>query len=120
MLHHKWPRFRTMSNSMKPALHPLDYLHFEASEGTDGSWTLEAFASTAAAQHPAVLAEVQRVLAWAGRQFPHSQGPVEDGMDWDHDLQVQLEDGRWHAVTLTLAASARFAESFLAACGDPD
>ncbi len=98
----------------------MHYLRFDTSENTDGIWTLEAFASTAAEQHTAVMAEVQQVLHWAGRQFPHTQGPIEDGMDWDHDLQVQLEDGRWHAVTLTLAASARFAEAFLAAYGDVD
>ena len=38
-------------------------------------------------------------------------------MDWDHDLQVQIEDHRWHVVNLTLAGSPRFVEAFLAAFG---
>lgn len=96
---------------------PMHYLRFDPSENTDGIWTLEALASTAAGQHPAVMAEVQQVLDWATEQFPHTRGPVEDGMDWDHDLQVHLEAGGWHAVTLTLAGSARFAEAFLRAHG---
>ena len=33
-------------------------------------------------------------------------------MDWDHDLQVQVEDGAWHTVTLTLTGSARFIDAF--------
>jgi hypothetical protein len=96
----------------------MKYLNFEASENADGDWTLEACAATAAGQHPAVLAEVQSVLDWARAHFPHTQGPLDEGMDWDDDLQITLEAGGWHAVTLTLAASARFAEAFLAAFGD--
>jgi hypothetical protein len=38
-------------------------------------------------------------------------------MDWDHDLQVIVEEGGWHAVTLTLTGTARFAEAFVAAFG---
>ena len=100
----------------------MHYLSFEASENTDGIWTLEAFASTTGAQHAAVMTEVRQVLAWARQQFPHSHGSVEDGMDmdWDEDLQVKVEDGQWHAVTLTLAASARFAQAFLAAFSEED
>ena len=40
-------------------------------------------------------------------------------MDWDHDLQVHVEDGRWHAVALTLTASPAFAQAFIAAFGEP-
>ncbi len=98
----------------------MNYLAFSPSENTDGVWTLEAFASTTAAQHAAVMAEVQQVLDWARLKFPHSNGPLDDGMDWDHDLQVHVEDGQWHAVTLTLAGSARFAEAFLAAFGEAE
>ncbi len=115
MLHHKRPAFRRMRASLRS---PMNYLYFDPSENTDGVWTLEAFAATGAEQHAAVMAEVQQVLDWAQRSFPHGQGLVEDGMDWHHDLQVQVEDGHWHAVTLTLAGSARFAEAFLATFGD--
>jgi hypothetical protein len=65
------------------------------------------------------MEEVQQVLAWAQRRFPHTHGPVDEGMDWDHDLQVKVEDGDWHAVTLTLAGSERFVEEFVAAFCSP-
>jgi len=97
----------------------MHYLIFDHSEGADGVVTLDAMASTSAAQHALVMAEVQQVLAWARQRFPHTAGPVEDGMDWDHDLQVSSEDGGWQTVTLTLSASARFAESFFEAFGRP-
>jgi hypothetical protein len=62
-------------------------------------------------------AEVQQVLDWAWHRYPESHGPMDDGMDWDHDLQVTIEDGRWHTVTLTLSGTARFVEEFIAAFG---
>lgn len=99
----------------------MHYLTFEFSEGADGVTTLEAMASTAAAHHAAAMAEAMQVLDWAWRRFPHSHGPADDGHDWDHDLQVRLEDGRWHVVTLTLTGSPGFVAEFLAAFGDvPD
>jgi len=96
----------------------LRYLSFDLSDNDEGVTTLEALASTSAAQHAAVLAEVQQVLDWARQHFPHGHGPLDDGMDWDEDLQLSIE-GQWHAVTLTLAVSARFAEAFLAVFGGP-
>lgn len=97
----------------------MKFLSFEVSDSTDGITTVEAMASTAADQHATALAEAQQVLDWAWRQFPDTHGPVEDGMDWDHDLQVHVEDGRWHTVTLTLSASQRFAEAFSADFAEP-
>lgn len=97
----------------------MHYLSFDPSEDADGVTTLEAMASTAAGQHAAVMAEAQQVLDWAWQHFAHSHGPVDEGMDWDHDLQVQVEDDRWHTVNLTLAGSPRFVEAFLAAFGEP-
>jgi hypothetical protein len=98
----------------------MDYLRFDASDNTEGVITLEALASTPAARHEAVLAEVRRVLDWAWHHFPHTHGRAEDGMDWDHDLQDATEAGGWHAVTLTLTASERFAQAFLAEFGEHD
>ena len=97
----------------------MHYLTFDLSDDTEGVATLDAMASTSAEQHPAVMAEVQQVLDWAWHRFPHTHGPVEDGMDWDHDLQVSVEEGGWHTVTLTLGASQRFVEEFVAVFGDP-
>lgn len=90
----------------------MRYLGFEWSEGADGVTTLEALASTLADQHAEVMREVETVLAWARTQFPHTHGPIEDGNDWDHDLQVVVEGGRWFAVSLTLTASPGFVEAF--------
>ena len=97
----------------------MRYLSFDLGESGEGVTTLEALAATPAAQHPAVMAEVQQVLDWAWREFPHSHGPVDDGMNWDHDLQVSVEPGGWHAVTLTLTGSPTFVEEFLAAFPEP-
>lgn len=97
----------------------MRYLHFDLSDNGDGVATLDALASTAAERHADVMAEVQQVLDWAWRQFPHTHGPVDEGMDWHHDLQVHAEAGGWHAVALTFAGSPRFVEAFLAAFGEP-
>ncbi len=96
----------------------MNYLSFELSEGSDGVATLEAMAATGAEEHAAVMAEVQHVLDWAWQHFAHTHGPADEGMDWDHDLQVSVEDGRWHAVTLTLSGSPRFVVAFMAVFGE--
>ncbi len=102
----------------------MHYLSFDHSDNDEGVTTLEALASTPAAQHAAVMAEVQQVLDWAWQAFPHTHGAADDGMDWDYDLQVQVEPGSggsaWHTVTLTLTGSARFVEAFVEAFGAPD
>jgi hypothetical protein len=98
----------------------VHYLDFELSDDADGITTLQAVAATAADRHAAVLAEAQQVLDWAWRRFPNGHGPIDEGHDWDHDLQVTTEGGRWHVVTLTLAASPRFAEAFVQMFGHHD
>jgi hypothetical protein len=57
------------------------------------------------------------VLGWAWQHFPHTHGPVEDGMDWNHALQVSVEAGGWHSVNLCIAASPAFTGEWLAAFG---
>lgn len=99
------------------------YLSFDLSDrsdGTDGITTLEAVATTRAAQHAAVMAEARQVLDWAARHFPNGPGPVEEGLDWDHDLAVTEEAGGWFAVALTLTGSPAFVEALLAAFGPDD
>ena len=96
------------------------YLDFERSDNDDGVTTLEAMASTGAAQHAAVMAEVAQVLQWCHTQFPQGPGPAEDGHDWDQDLQVTQEPGGWHTVTLTLTGSARFVQAWDEAFGAPE
>ncbi len=95
----------------------MHYLTIDLSDGADGVTTVEAMASTAAEHHAAVMLEVKQVLDWAWQHFPHAHGPVDDGMDWDHDLQVTVEEGLWYAVTLTLTGSPNFIEAFLETFG---
>ena len=98
----------------------MDFLTFERTELGDGLSSLEAMASTGVQQHAAVMTEVQQVLDWAWRRFPEAHGPVDDGFDWDHDLQVLIEDGGWHTVTLTLTGTERFVGEFVARFRDAD
>ena len=98
----------------------MRYLKFDLSLGDDGVSTLDAMASTAAAQHAAVVAEAQQVLDWAWRRFPRTHGPAEDGNDWDHECRVVVEDGGWHTLTLTLTGSERFVDEFMPEFGDAE
>jgi hypothetical protein len=95
----------------------LRLLTIDLSDNDEGVVTIEALASTSAAQHAAALAEAQQVLDWAWRAFAHTHGPADDGGQWDHDLQVVVEAGGWHAVTLTLTGTPEFAREFVAAFG---
>jgi hypothetical protein len=98
----------------------MDFLTFDVAEVGDGGCSLEAVASTVAGQHAAVMVEVQQVIDWAWRRFPEAHGPIDDGMEWDHDLQVTVEDGGWHTVTLTMTGTGRFVEELLAVFGDAE
>ncbi len=98
----------------------MRYLHFDLSEGSDETFTLDAMASTRAAEHAAVMAEVDQVLAWARAEFGGRQGPVEDGCAWDHELLVQHEAGQWITVTLSFSASLEFVEAFLPVFGESE
>ncbi len=95
----------------------MDFLTFAIDEVDEGASTLEAMASTMSGQHAAVMREVQQVLDWAWHRFPDSHGPIDDGMAWHHDLQVNVEHGGWHTVTLTLTGTLRFAEAFITKFG---
>lgn len=90
----------------------MRFLHFELAEVADGVRVLEAMASTAAGAHAEVLAEAQQVLEWAHASFAGRHGPLDEGLDWQHELQVNVEPGGWHTVTLTIAASARFVQAW--------
>lgn len=98
----------------------MNFLNFSLTEVEDGVSSLEAMASTAAEQHKAALDEAQQVIDWAWQKFPQAHGPLDDGADWDHDLQVTTEDGGWHTVTLTLTGTARLVDAFIATFGAVD
>lgn len=69
----------------------LNYLDFDYSEDTEGVGTYEAMASVSANQVSAVQAEVAQVLGWAFHDFPDARGPLDEGFEWDYDLQAQIE-----------------------------
>ena len=71
----------------------LDYLDFDYSEDDEGTGTWDAMACVAAQRVPALATEIEQVLAWASKKFAGRQGPVEDGSDWDYDLQAQDDNG---------------------------
>lgn len=96
----------------------LVHLVFELSEGDDGSYTLDAMASTRPEARAQVTAEVEAVLGWARTAFAGREGPLDDGHAWDHDLLVQAEAGGWTTVTLSLSARAEFLEAFITRWGD--
>lgn len=98
----------------------MRHLVFDITDSTDAILTLEAMASTRAAAHAVVMAEVAELLAWARAGFGGREGPVEDGYAWDHELLVQQEAGGWVTVTLSFSASEEFAAAFQAAFGIDD
>ena len=111
----------------------LDYLIFDYSEDEEGNGTWDAMASVSAARLSALIAEIESVLTWANRAFPGQRAAIEDGGDWDFDLQAQNDSGDsliadFDAraskaqiaaapngntnVTLTISGSAAFADAF--------
>ena len=66
----------------------LDYLEFDYSEDEEGTGTWDAMASVKAERVPALAAEIEAVLRWASQKFAGRQGAVEEGFDWDYDLQL--------------------------------
>jgi hypothetical protein len=82
-------RWKTTMN-----LHLLD---FDCSEDADGVTCWDALAHPQGTHTSALLQEAEQVLTWAhhwGRQFSATgPGPLEDGADWDFDLQVRLHSG---------------------------
>ena len=65
----------------------LNYLEFDYSEDADGIGTFDALAATAPAHNAAVLAEVAAVLVWAHHAFEAQRAPLDEGGEWDYDLQ---------------------------------
>ena len=87
----------------------LNYLVFDRSEDEDGNANWDAMASVSASRVPELVAEVQAVLAWAEARFKCA--PLDEGGDWDLDLQAQDDEGqqlplRWDASARQLQLSA--------------
>ena len=93
----------------------LQYLEFDCSEDTEGFVCWDAMAQPAAAHTTALLSEVTQLLAWACRLGLPGPGPLDEGSDWDFDLQVAWQSANrphgqhrlpaqahWHAAAQTL------------------
>ena len=82
----------------------LAYLDFEFSEDGAGHGSFDAMAAATPVQMAALQAEVIGVLDWAHREFPN-RGPLEDGGEWDYELQGTQEVAT--ALDVRYDASAR-------------
>ena len=94
----------------------LQYLDFDYSEDDDGCGTWDAMASVWPAQVDALLAEVALVLDWAHREFPGGDDPLDEGGEWDHDLQC-LPEGERYTLTLTISGTPAFGAAWRAQWG---
>lgn len=113
----------------------LNYLDFDYSEDEQGIGTFDAMASTAPQHVAAVRAEIARVLDWAYATFPDVRAPLDEGGEWDYNLEGQQEwtahesirydevTGKFssqlapagaprHTVTLSLSGSPQFCAAF--------
>ncbi len=71
----------------------LDYLIFDYSEDEEGNGTWDAMASVSAARLAALTDEIAAVLQWATRHFPGQRAALDEGGEWDFDLQAQSDAG---------------------------
>lgn len=83
----------------------LDYLIFDCTDEEDGSCSFDAMASVAADRLPALLREVEAVLAWAHRGFG---APAGEQVEREWDFELQASGG--HDVELAVAYDARRAQ----------
>ena len=113
----------------------LHYLDFDYSEDAHGHASFEAMASVPGHRVAAVREEIARVLDWAHAAFPDLRAPLEEGGEWDYQLESQQEwtvperlnydevTGKFtaqpgepgeprHVLTLSLSGSAQFCEAF--------
>ncbi len=108
---------------------PLKYLEFDFSEDADGVGTFDALAATAPVHHAAVLAEVATVLAWAHHAFEAQRAPLDEGGEWDYDLQgwrefsavdvLHFDDNRGEVSVQSQAAGATRHTVSLSVTGTP-
>lgn len=119
---------------------PLHYLDFDYSEDDDGNGTWDAMASVTPAHRSALRAELENVLRWAHRAFAGQRAPLDEGGEWDFDLQTLHEGAapdQWlydeasghitvipgasgqtrHTVTLSLSGTAAFGAALRARFG---
>ena len=68
----------------------LQLLDFDCSDDAEGVVCWDALAQPAPAFNPALLQEVVQVLVWAHSFDTQGPGPLENGANWDFDLQITL------------------------------
>lgn len=68
----------------------LQLLEFDCTEDAQGVVCWDALAQPAPAYSQALLQEVAQVLQWAHGFDEQGPGPLENGAQWDFDLQVSL------------------------------
>jgi hypothetical protein len=68
----------------------LRLLDFDCSEDADGVVCWDALAQPQTHHNSELFQEVSRVLAWAFRFDTQGPGSLEDGANWDFDLQATL------------------------------
>ncbi|MDI1269796.1 MAG: hypothetical protein PSV40_11940 [Polaromonas sp.] len=92
----------------------MHFLEFDYSEDAQGVGTFDAMASVRPDQVAAVRTEIVQVLEWAHSAFPGLQAPLDDGGEWDFNLQEQEEEAgdRWYTLTLSMGGSPQFCAAF--------
>lgn len=112
----------------------LLFLEFDSSEDGEGVVCWDALAEPAPRYTQALLHEVTQLLAWAHRFGAQGPGPLEEGAEWDFDLQIRQGDtpvlALWDSaqrlalslaptadeaitLSLSLSGSPAFAQAFL-------
>lgn len=69
------------------------YLDFDHSDDAEGAHCWDAMACLPPERLDALCAEIARLLAWAHSRFPGRRAPLDEGGDWDYDLQAQTTHG---------------------------
>ncbi len=93
----------------------LQFLEFDHSEDAGGTGTFDAMASVRQAQLVALRAEIAGVLDWAETEFSGQRAPLDEGGEWDVDLQEQTDGASppWHVLTISISGSAAFCAAFV-------
>lgn len=93
----------------------LQFLEFDGSDDSEGVVCWDALAQPAARHTSALLHEVAQVLTWCHQWSPRSPGALEDGADWDFDLQIHWDSlavqAHWDIPTKSLVLSPTPTES---------
>ena len=85
----------------------LQLLDFDCSEDTEGVVCWDALSQPHPRHNSALLLEVAQVLAWAHGFDAQGPGSLEDGANWDFDLQATWQPGSPAAQDVRLVFDAQ-------------